>query len=44
MKRTLPLAEVYRLPETGPIVLLTTARKSRSWLPEKWLHCPRARN
>ena len=53
VKRTLPLAGVYRLLEPGPVVLLTTARKGRfnimpmSWhtiLPGKQLHCPRARN
>jgi len=29
-KKTLPLARVYRLLEPGPVVLLTTARKSRA--------------
>jgi flavin reductase (DIM6/NTAB) family NADH-FMN oxidoreductase RutF len=29
-KRTLPLGQVYRLLEAGPVVLLTTARKGRS--------------
>jgi flavin reductase (DIM6/NTAB) family NADH-FMN oxidoreductase RutF len=29
-RKSLPLAEVYRLLETGPVVLLTTARKGRA--------------
>ena len=37
MKRTLPLADVYRLLEPGPVVLLTTARKGRyNIMPMSW--------
>jgi len=30
MKRTLPLSRVYRLLETGPVVMVTTAQKGRA--------------
>jgi len=29
-KRTYPLSRVYRLPEPGPVVLVTTAHKGRA--------------
>jgi len=31
-RKTLPLSEVYRLLEPGPVVLLTTARNGRAFL------------
>jgi flavin reductase (DIM6/NTAB) family NADH-FMN oxidoreductase RutF len=37
MKKTFPLAEVYRLLEPGPVVLLTTARAGRAnVMPMSW--------
>ena len=37
MKRTFPLAEVYRLLEPGPVVLLTTVRAGRTnVMPMSW--------
>jgi flavin reductase (DIM6/NTAB) family NADH-FMN oxidoreductase RutF len=37
MKKTLPLAAVYRLLEPGPVVLLTTAHKGRlNVMPMSW--------
>jgi flavin reductase (DIM6/NTAB) family NADH-FMN oxidoreductase RutF len=36
-KRSLPLSRVYRLLETGPVVLLTTARRGRpNVMPMSW--------